>query len=69
MKKIQTKLTELRAKTDKQLRADLANLSADLHKVGMGISLQKEKNTSQVNKIKKNIARINTILQEKYYEQ
>ena len=64
MKKIQTQLAEWRNKDSKLVQAEIIRLETELTKFRIGISLQKEKKTSNVGVIRKTIARLKTILQE-----
>lgn len=55
---------ELRALTEKELRKQLETAKVSLQKIRIGIRTKHEKDTSKANKTKKEIARIQTILNE-----
>ena len=64
MKKIKEQLSELRKKTTPELRKELIKAENELVKVSIAISLQKEKNTSKMRTLRKNIARLKTLMNE-----
>ena len=59
------KASELRAKDASQLNAELLELLKAQFSLRMQISTQQLSNTSQLGKVRKDIARVKTILREK----
>jgi len=56
---------ELRNKSDKELQKLLNDKREQLRKMRFGLFLDKVKNVSEINQVRKDIARILTILREK----
>ena len=59
------KASELRAKDASQLNAELLELLKAQFSLRMQIATQQSSNTSQLGKVRKDIARVRTILREK----
>lgn len=59
------KTSELRKKTDTELKETLQSLQSDIKDVVKGVLQAKEKNNSKIKMLKKDIARVRTILNEK----
>lgn len=58
-------LSELRSKTQSELQTDLKKLKLDLAKKKEALMLGKDKKTSVLGHVKKDIARVETVLREK----
>ena len=58
-------VSELRAKDASQLNAELAGVLRPQFSLRMQIATQQLSNTSQLGKVRKDIARVRTILREK----
>ena len=58
----------LRQKDDKELKKQIEDIKGELLKLNLNIQMRKEKNTGIVVQKKKDIARIQTILQERKTE-
>ncbi|MHC4942478.1 MAG: 50S ribosomal protein L29 [Planctomycetota bacterium] len=56
---------EVRAKEDKELRYDLKNLTKELFDLRFQSASENISNTSRINQIKKDVARIMTVLNER----
>lgn len=61
------KLTELRNKTEKDLAKNLVEIKTELHKVGIAVLKGKEKNFRKRMQLKKDYARVMTVLKEKAF--
>ncbi len=59
------KIKEILGKNEQELKKELENLSVKLSKLRFDIVTKQGKNVAEVKKIKKDIARIKTILKEK----
>jgi large subunit ribosomal protein L29 len=59
------KTSELRAKNDEELQKELLDLRKAQFGIRMQVATQQLTNTSQVGKVRKDIARIKTIQREK----
>ena len=59
------KTSELRAKNDEELQKELLDLRKAQFGIRMQVATQQLTNTSQVSKVRKDIARIKTIQREK----
>ena len=59
------KTSELRAKNDEDLQKELLDLRKALFGLRMQVATQQLTNTSQVGKVRKDIARVKTIQREK----
>lgn len=59
------KIKEILSKKDDVLKKDLVSLKKKLEKAKFGVSTREEKNVRAIRNIKKDIARINTILRER----
>ena len=59
------KTTELRAKSDADLQKELLDLRKAQFRLRMQMATQQLTNTSQVGKVRKDIARVKTIQREK----
>lgn len=64
MKKIQSQVAEWQKKSKEALIAERKKLQADLIKARVSLSLQKEKNSSIVKKLRRSIARIETVIRQ-----
>ncbi|GEM_PF-5718952 len=64
-KKAKELLAEWRKQPDASLRKELLSLQDHLTKTSIAVSLQKQKDLSQVPKLRRNIARIKTVLMER----
>lgn len=64
MKKNQNQVAEWRKKSKESLITERKELQAELIKTRVSLSLQKEKNSSLVKKLRRSIARIETIIRE-----
>lgn len=58
------KIKEIREKTGAELEKNLAELGSKLTKSRFEVSAKQAKNNREIRKIKKDIARINTVLKE-----
>jgi large subunit ribosomal protein L29 len=56
---------EVRAKEDKELRYDLKNLTKELFDLRFQSASENISNTSRINQIKKDVARILTVMNER----
>lgn len=61
-------IDELRKKNTDDLKKELEKLKGDMHKTVSDILQKKEKNVKKANSMKKDIARIQTVLNEKLSE-
>jgi len=61
-------ITESRKKTIEDLRKELKKLKIDAQKVISGIMQKKDKNTSKIRDFKKDVARLETLINEKLKE-
>ena len=58
-------IAELRKKTDKDLETELEALCRSLFTARMQLATQQNANTAQLKTIKKNIARVKTLIKER----
>jgi len=58
------KMKELRQKEDKELRLDLSKLKKELFDLRFQSSTEKLTNPSRISQIRKEVARLNTLLRE-----
>ncbi|MFP7699382.1 50S ribosomal protein L29 [Candidatus Phytoplasma pyri] len=58
------KMQQFRKMTTKELQDNLINFKEDFFRLRFKLSLGKLTNTSQISKVKKNIARIKTVITE-----
>ena len=65
--KITEQIKKYRGMKDTELVSELKNLKKELTLVSLKVKVGKQADISQVNKIKKNIARLNSIISEKAY--
>lgn len=65
--KITEQIKKYRGMKDTELVSELRNLKKELTLVSLKVKVGKQTDISQVNKIKKNIARINGVMSEKAY--
>ncbi|MFA4996451.1 MAG: 50S ribosomal protein L29 [Patescibacteria group bacterium] len=65
--KIQEQLKKFRAMNDSELASELKKIKKELALASLKVKVGKLDDISQVNKIKKNIARINSVTVEKLY--
>lgn len=63
------KVEEFRKKTKEELKKEMANLEKEIQKVVSDILQKKEKNVKKASHIRKDIARIKTLLNEKLKEE
>lgn len=63
------KLEEFRNKTIEELKQEIINLEKEIQKVVSDILQKKEKNVKKSSQIRKDIARIKTLLTEKLKEE
>jgi len=59
------RITEMRELTDEELNEELNNLKEKLFQLRFQLELGQLKNTSSIKQVKKDIARIKTILKER----
>ena len=59
------KISEIRKKSREEILKDIKGNREYLAELGFNLSLKKVKNTTEIRQIKKNIARMLTILKEK----
>ena len=59
------KISEIAAKKDEILKKDLSELKKHLEEARFKVSVREEKNVKKIRQIKKDIARIMTILRER----
>ena len=59
------KASELRAKSDDELKKELSDLLKAQFSLRMQLATQQLAKTSQVNKVRRDIARVRTVLKEK----
>lgn len=59
------KAVDLREKSVEELKAELVNLAKEQFNLRMQISTGQGNNTAQLNNVKKDIARVKTVLREK----
>jgi ribosomal protein L29 len=62
------KLEEFRNKTKEELKKEITTLEKEIQKVVSDILQKKEKNVKKASRIRKDIARIKTLLNEKLKE-
>ncbi len=62
-------ILEYRKKSIKDLKEELSKVRKDLQKVVSDILQKKEKNIKKANNLRKDIARINTLINEKLKEE
>ncbi|TSC60761.1 MAG: hypothetical protein Greene041662_64 [Candidatus Peregrinibacteria bacterium Greene0416_62] len=58
-------ITETRKMSIEDLRSEAATIRREAARIRLGVELSKEKDTSQVKKLRKHLAQILTVLQEK----
>ena len=63
------KASELKAKSEADLQIELLSLSKEQFGLRMQVATQQLSNTSQLRKVRRNIARVKTILTEKDVQQ
>jgi large subunit ribosomal protein L29 len=63
------KASELKAKSVADLQQELLSLSKEQFGLRMQVATQQLNNTSQLNKVRRNIARVKTVLTEKGVQQ
>lgn len=63
------KLEEFRKKTIEELKKEIINLEKEIQKVVSDILQKKEKNVKKASQIRKDIARVKTLLAEKLKEE
>ncbi len=68
-KESQEVVNELRERPDGELRSLLASKAEELHKVKFKLALGQLRTTHEVQQIKRDVARINTILSERKHKQ
>ncbi|HOD01180.1 MAG TPA: 50S ribosomal protein L29 [bacterium] len=64
-----TGIEDLRKKSTEELRKELANIQKELQKTVSDIMQKKEKNVKKASFLRKDIARIKTLLNEKLREE
>ncbi len=65
--KVKEQMKKYREMKDSDLAAELKNIKKELTLASLKVKVGKQSDISQVKKIKKNIARINSIVTEKAY--
>ena len=63
------KASELKAKSVDELKQELLSLSKEQFALRMQVATQQLSNTSQLSKVRRNIARVKTVLTEKGVQQ
>jgi large subunit ribosomal protein L29 len=63
------KASELKAKSVDELKQELLSLSKEQFGLRMQVATQQLSNTSQLSKVRRNIARVKTVLTEKGVQQ
>ena len=63
------KLEEFRKKTKEELKKELLNLEKEVQKVVSNVMQKKEKNVKKVSYLRKDVARVKTLLNEKLKEE
>ncbi|NMB91437.1 50S ribosomal protein L29 [candidate division WWE3 bacterium] len=63
------KLEEFRKKTKEELKKELLNLEKEVQKVVSNVLQKKEKNVKKVSYLRKDVARVKTLLNEKLKEE